>query len=80
VEKQNHLYSQWKDFYYRRGGRDFFGYDIDDPKIRLGFIKIGNLQTIYINGTEIVIPKSPEELDSFRKILVNTNITNWTVE
>ena len=80
VEKQNHLYSQWKDFYYRRGGRDFFGYDIDDPKIRLGFIKIGNLQTIYINGTEIVIPKSPEKLDSFRKILVNTNITTWTVE
>jgi hypothetical protein len=79
-EKKNYLYSHWQDFYERRGGRGYFGYDIADPKIRLGFIKIGNLEKIYIDGNSMKIPTTQEELDSFRKLLVNTEISSWTVE
>ena len=79
-EKKNYLYSQWRDFYDRRGGKDYFGYDIDDPKMRLGFIKIGNLEKITIDGTSFKVPETQEELDSFRKILVNTEISKWTIE
>ena len=79
-EKKNYLYSQWRDYYIRRGGKDYFGYNITDPKIRLGFIKLGNLEKIYINGVNMTIPNNQEELNSFRKVLVNTEIIEWTVE
>ena len=78
-EKKKYLYSKWQDFYSRRGGRDYFGYDVDDRKMRLGFINIGNLQKIYINGISITIPKTQEELDWFRKILVNTDLSSWLI-
>ena len=79
-EKKNYLYSQWQDFYGRRGGKDYFGYDIDDPNMRLGFIKIGNLKTIHIDGNSMKVPETQEELDFFRKLLVNTEVIGWTVE
>jgi hypothetical protein len=79
-EKKNHLFSQWEDFYGRRGGKDYFGYDVDDPNMRLGFIKIGNLQTINIDGNNMKTPETQEELDFFRKMLVDTKIIGWTVE
>jgi len=79
-EKKSYLYSQWQNFYERRGGRDYFGYDVDDPKMRLGFMKIGNLQKIVINEIELPIPDTQDDLNSFRKLLVDTEITGWKVE
>lgn len=76
VEKFN---QQWKDFYDRRGGKDFFGYDIDDPKMRLGFIQIGSLEKIYVDGIELSIPVTDDQLQSFRKTLVNASIIDWEV-
>jgi hypothetical protein len=79
-EKKDTLYLHWQEFYKRKGGRDYFGYGIDDPNMRLGYIKIGSLQKISINGIELAIPEKQEELNSFRKLLVNTNIIRWIVE
>ena len=42
-EKKNHMYSRWQDFYTRRGGKEYFGYDITDQKMQLGFIKLGKI-------------------------------------
>lgn len=79
-DKKNYLYSQWNDFYHKRGGKDYFGYDIDDPKIRLGFIKLGSLERITKDGQDSGIPTTQEEMDNFRKLLVNTKILSWTIE
>jgi len=79
-EKKNHMYSRWQDFYTRRGGKEYFGYDITDQKMRLGFIKLGKIDKIYIDGNSIKIPTTQEELNSFRKMLVDTEISRWAIE
>ena len=45
--------SDWKKFYTERGGKDFFGYEFDDPAIRFGYIKLGEIETVVINGQQV---------------------------
>lgn len=78
-QKQEYIDS-WKSFYEMRGGIDFWGYAIDDPRLRFGVIKIGEIESISINENNYPIPKSIEELNTFRSILVENEVTDWEIE
>lgn len=79
ISKQNFI-EQWKQFYNDKGGVEYWGYDIDDPKIALGFLKIGELVGISKNNISIDFPKTKEELHSFRKELINTQVIDWEIK
>lgn len=70
----------WEKFYEDRGGKDFWKYDITDPKIGFGFMKIGQLSNILVDGNEISMPSSEEEVNAFRNELAQTTVIDWTVE
>jgi hypothetical protein len=74
VEKQQQYMNRWKLFYNKRG-KDFWKYDIDDPKLGFGYIKIGEL--ISINNQSI--PKTPDDMNRFRDLLVNSTVVNWKI-
>jgi hypothetical protein len=80
VEYKNAFKKRWEDFYKRRGGKEFFGCEINDPKIRFGYCHIGNLLSIMINGVSTTVPKSIEEINSFRNILVTSKIIDWKIK
>jgi|APGre2960657373_1045057.scaffolds.fasta_scaffold42252_3 hypothetical protein len=77
---KQHFLDQWTEFYNDKGGLEYWGYDIDDPKIAFGFLKIGELIDISKNNVSINFPKTKEELHSFRKELVNTQVINWEIK
>lgn len=70
--------NSWEEFYDKRG-RNFWGMDINDPKIAFGYIKIGELSRITINGYDVDIPKTPDDRHNFRKQLVNTKVIGWEI-
>lgn len=74
------LQLNWKRFYNERGGKDFWGYDVDDPKIAFGFMKIGSIDSITISNETYALPKSLTELNDFRDMLVNAHIIDWKIE
>ena len=59
-------------FYTDRGGVDFFKYNLDDPRLAVGYMKIGQLE----NLSEYDSFESRNEL---RSQLAHSNITSWTV-
>lgn len=67
----------WKRFYNLRGGYDFWGMDPDDPKMALGFMKIGGLVSIKISGNDYPIPTDKNGRDIFREILIANSVTGW---
>jgi hypothetical protein len=69
-EKEKYL-DQWKQFYTDRGGKDFFGCDIDDPEIRFGSIKIGQLCYSSIRGESININDLTGMLKIRKELLTN---------
>jgi len=79
ISKQQFI-EQWIQFYNDKGGLEYWGYDIDDPKIAFGFLKIGELIDISKNNISINFPKTKEELHSFRKELANTHVVDWEIE
>lgn len=79
-EQKDRLKSNWEQFYVTRGGKEFWGYDITDPKIAFGFMKIGSLESITIANESYSIPQSIEELNDFRKQLVETSVIGWVIE
>ena len=78
VQKQQHLKFRWRSFYNSRSS-DFWGYDIDDPKLAFGYIKIGELTHIKISDSVLSIPKTSEELCKFRELLVETQVVDWKI-
>jgi hypothetical protein len=74
------LIEQWIQFYNDKGGIEYWGYDIDDPKIAFGFLKIGELVDISKNNVYMSLPKTTEELNSFRKELTNTHVLDWEIK
>lgn len=78
--QKEQLQSSWESFYETRGGKEFWGIEVTDPKIAFGFMKIGSLSEITLVGKQYPIPKTPSELNNFRNILVNTKVTDWKVE
>lgn len=73
TEQKNRLQNNWNQFYIDRGGKDFWGYDIDDPKLAFGFLKIGHISEIRIND-EI------SELNDIREHLAESTIIDWNIE
>jgi hypothetical protein len=59
-------------FYYERGGQDFFKYTLSDPKLAVGYLKIGQLVNIYEYAT---IPAR----DLLRTQLASSTLTGWVV-
>ena len=77
--KKQILHLRWKKFYKDRGGYKFWGYDIDDPRLAFGYLKIGQLSNIIKNNIKIPIPVTTEQLIDFRKQLVKTEVINWEI-
>lgn len=67
------LLHKWKQFYNLQGGKDYWGLDINDPKLAFGYLKIGKL-------VDTQIPKGLDEMCEFRKLLVSSKVTHWEVE
>lgn len=80
AEQKQRLKNNWEQFYEARGGKEFWGYEIDDPKLAFGFLKIGELVEISINGNKQKIPTTEKELDNFRNSLVQCLVTDWIIE
>lgn len=67
------LLRNWRQFYALRGGKDYWGMDIDDPKMAFGYLKIGKL-------VDTQIPKDLNGMCEFRKLLASSKVTHWEVE
>lgn len=79
-EKKQDLMDRWEKFYHVRGGIDFWGYAIDDPKIQFGYLKIGSLVKITKAGVEYPIPKTIPELVIFRRKIIASSVLDWRIE
>jgi hypothetical protein len=75
-DKQGQFMFMWKQFYGKRG-KHFWKMDLNDPKMAFGYIKLGELYAINDDDN---LPKTIEELDSFRKRLARESVLGWTVE
>lgn len=69
-ESSSKFYDSWKQFYDDKGGYDYWGYEIDDPKIAFGYIKIGEIESM---------PATEEELNEFREKLSKTRVIDWEI-
>ncbi len=78
-EKKQSLKQRWEQFYAERGGYDFWKYEIDDPKIQFGYLKIGSLSTISVNQEQYAIPKNTLDLVKFRRKLSESNVIDWEI-
>jgi hypothetical protein len=65
----------WQKFYNDKGGFDFWGIDINDPKIAFGYLKIGEIESI----SGIDIPNTLAEMNSFRDKLVKQTVLSWNI-
>jgi len=74
------MIERWKLFYEARGGKDFWEYDIDDPAIAFGYINIGRLTKISVDGAVVQLPLSIPDMNSFRKRLSSTAVIDWVIE
>lgn len=70
---------RWEQYYEVRGGKEFFGCDIDDPKIRFGYCQIGQLSKIIIDNEELPIPRNATEISPIRNKLVEASIIDWQI-
>lgn len=59
-------------FYQERGGQGFFKYALDDPKLAVGYLKIGQLENI--NDFATISAR-----DQLRSQLAISTLTGWTV-
>lgn len=59
-------------YYDKRGGKQFFGFDYDDPKIAKGFFKLGQLEDL--NGYSTFA-----ERQALRDELKTSRVTSWEV-
>jgi hypothetical protein len=77
--KENRI-QEWNKFYNDRGGLDYWKLDINDPKIALGYCKIGRINSIVRNKEEISIPITPTELHNFRQLIAEGSIIDWEIK
>lgn len=75
----NEFRNRWKNFYNLRGGKNFFGCDIDDPSIRFGFCQLGSLSNVLLDNMLMPCPKTKEEIETFRSRLVKTKVIDWEI-
>ncbi len=72
--------ARWQQFYDDRGGFDFWQLDINDPKIAFGYCKIGRINSIIIDGVEVDIPVTLNELNSFRERIAESTVIDWEIK
>ena len=72
------LLARWKKFYYERGGKEFFGVDIDDPKIAFGYLPIGKLDKVIVGEKHLKF-QTFAETEYIRSLLIKNNIENFYV-
>lgn len=66
IEKQQLYNNRWKAFYLARG-KDFWKYELDDPKLGFGYMKIGELVNM------------PNDIVEFRDKLVDSTVLGWKI-
>lgn len=66
--------NNWKTYYNKRG-KEFWGMEIDDPKLAFGYLKIGDLHSI----NEAKIPNDIYSRHKFREKLANSRIIDWQI-
>lgn len=69
---------EWEKFYYARGGKDFFGYDFGDERIRFGALKIGSLSKV-INNNEILEFNTEENKNQVRQLLLQNDLLEFKI-
>jgi hypothetical protein len=77
--KRNDEMASWSRYYNSRG-KDFWNIDINDPKIAFGYMKIGQLNSIIIDGKMVEIPTTMQTRHEFRKKLVDTTVIGWEIK
>jgi len=76
VEK---FYAHWNNFYNKRGGKEFFGMEIDDPKMSFGYLHIGKLSEVKFKGNSLEF-QTIEETEYIRQLLLANDITSFYVD
>ncbi|PPD51206.1 MAG: hypothetical protein CTY12_08770, partial [Methylotenera sp.] len=66
------LVDQMRQYYDERGGISFFGYEFDDPLMRKGFFKLGQLENVSEFDTK-------EKRDQLRNQIKDNVIVSWTI-
>lgn len=66
------LVDQMRQYYDERGGISFFGFEFDDPLMRKGFFKLGQLENVSEFDTK-------EKRDDLRNQIKDSEIINWTI-
>jgi hypothetical protein len=74
------MLAHWRRFYDKLGGIDYWKIAFDDPRIAFGYLKIGKLSRITINGEQIAIPTTVADMSIFRLKLVDTHVIDWSIE
>ena len=79
VQKKENLKQRWEQFYIERGGYEFWKYEVSDPRIQFGYLKIGSLSQIVMNKNQYPIPKTVLELVKFRRKISESNVIDWNI-
>jgi hypothetical protein len=79
VQKKENLKQRWEQFYIERGGYEFWKYEVNDPRIQFGYLKIGSLTQIVINKNQYPIPKTVLELVKFRRKISESTVIDWNI-
>lgn len=75
TSKQN-MVENWCKFYIDKGGKDYWGYDINDKKIQFGPIKIGKLTGVYNNNKVIDL----SDQTTIVELLKENKIQSWKIK
>lgn len=62
--------SEMQIYYHQRGGKGFFGFEFDDPKLVKGFFKLGQLQNINEYA-------QPERREALRQKIKKSHVVGW---
>ena len=76
---KNQYILDWKQFYKDRGDKRFFGYAIDDPNLRFGYIKLGQLEKITVDRKELEFDNL-DNINTIRQHLLNENLTKIKID
>jgi hypothetical protein len=73
------LDKKWNSFYLARGGKEFFEYDINDPKIGFGYCQIGTLEKVTIGSSEMTSPFTIKDIFYIRPKITKTRVLDWEI-
>lgn len=67
---QTRFAARMRDYYHRRGAKEFFGFEYEDPRLAKGFFKIGQL-------VDLPAYSAREQRQALREQLKTSRITAW---